>query len=97
MSYSSCGVAEGGKVASWGDAGATLRGCGGGEGVVICDAGTGIAPAVATAEGGATTCGGGASLPASVDRSSGAPATRPPGAPTGDPLSCVGSGAAITA
>src|SRR6476619_7656011 len=89
MSYSSFGEAEGGNVASCWPAGATLRTCGGGV------AGTGAPPADATAPGGGD--GGGESLfPATVARSSGAPAARPPGAPTG-PLSRPCSGAAIAA
>src|SRR6478672_4440126 len=90
MSYSSCGEAEGDSVAScWllGVAGRTLRTCGGGE------AGTGTDPADAIADGGTARCGGGESVFASVDKSSGAPALRPPGAPTGGP---PGSGVAIT-
>src|SRR5262249_57800815 len=97
MSYSSCGEAEGGRVAScWllGVAGRTLRTCGGGEAGVACDAGTGIDPADATVDGGSARCGGGESVFAIVDKSSGAPALRPPGAPIGGP---PGSGAPITA
>src|SRR6478672_12332484 len=97
MSYSSCGEAEGDSVAScWllGVAGRTLRTCGGGEAGVACDAGTGTDPADAIADGGTARCGGGESVFASVDKSSGAPALRPPGAPIGPP---PGSGAAITA
>src|SRR6516162_5512869 len=96
MSYSSCGEADGGNVASCapaGAAGTTLR---------ICDAGAAVggigAPlAEATAAGGEIDCVRGESLPATVDRSSGAPAARPPGAPTGGALSGMRSGVAMTA
>src|SRR6516165_7842239 len=82
------------KLLIVGVAGRTLRTCGGGEGGVPCVAGIGTDPADATVDGGTARCGGGESVFASVDRSSGAPALRPPGAPTGGP---TGSGAAITA
>ena len=62
-----------------------MRACGGTEGVVACGAGSGTDPADATAAGGAGRCGGAESVLASVERSSGAPALRPPGAPTGGP------------
>src|SRR5262245_35536818 len=101
MSYSSCGEAEGGSVAScWslGVAGTTLRICGGVEGDaacgVACGGGIDTDPADAIVDGGTARCGGGESVFASVDKSSGAPALRPPGAPIGPP---PGSGAAITA
>src|SRR5262245_16768845 len=99
MSYSSCGEAEGGSVAScWllGVAGTTLRTCGGGEADaacgVACGGGIDTDPADAIVDGGTARCGGGESVFASVDKSSGAPALRPPGAPIGPPS---GLGAAI--
>ncbi len=100
MSYSSCGEAVGGNVASCGPAGVAFRTCGGGD--ETCGAGIGMAPADAIAPGGGAICGGddgdgAGSLPASVERSSGAPAARPPGAPTGVPLFWPCSGVAITA
>src|SRR5215467_6587525 len=100
MSYSSCGEAEGGSVAScWllGVAGTTLRTCGGEADAACggaCGGGTDTDPADAIVDGGTARCGGGESVFASVDKSSGAPALRPPGAPIGPPS---GSGAAITA
>src|SRR5215467_8534096 len=99
MSYSSWGEAEGGSVAScWllGVAGTTLRTCGGGAADcgVACGGGIDTDPADAIVDGGTARCGGGESVFASVDKSSGAPALRPPGAPIGGP---PGSGAAITA
>src|SRR5262249_14479493 len=98
MSYSSCGEAEGGSVATCDPLeaeGTASRTCGD-DVVAICDLGTGVALADATAAGGVAIRGGVGSLPASVERSSGAPAARPPGAPTDVPLSSIRSGAAIT-
>ena len=101
MSYSSWGEADGGKVASCAPAGAgaTFRICGGGIGAGIGGGtGTGVPLAEATALGGtAACCGGCEPVSAIVDRSSGAPAARPPGAPTGGALSWIRSGAAMTA
>src|ERR1019366_9042142 len=82
MSYSSFGVADGGSVASWVPVALVSR-AGGGN----CDGGIGAAFAIGT-----SGCAG--ALPASVERSSGAPGARPPGAPTGGSLSAFWSGAA---
>src|SRR3974390_2224646 len=104
MSYSSCGEAEGGSVASCGPAGgaggAVRTGDAAGDGVAVRAIGTGVGLVDATVAGGALicgaapTCGGAGAFPATVDKSSGAPAARPPGAPIGGPLSCACSGAA---
>src|SRR5579864_7247306 len=74
MSYSSCGDAVGGKVASCVPAVLMLRTDGG-----DCAGGMGPALAIGTLE-----CAG--ASPDSVERSSGAPTSRPPGAPTGGSL-----------
>src|SRR5664280_3017060 len=81
MSYSSFGVADGGSVASWVPMALVSRGGGN------CDGGIGAAFAI-----GPAGCAG--ALPESVDRSSGAPGARPPGAPTGGSLSAFWTGAA---
>ena len=66
--------------------------------LTLYDPGTGVPLAEATALGGtAACCGGCEPLSAIVDRSSGAPAARPPGAPTGGTLSWIRSGVAMTA
>src|ERR1700690_3358260 len=79
MSYSSFGVADGGSVASW--APGALVSCTGGN----CDGGIGAAFAIGT-----SGCAG--ALPASVERSSGAPGARPPGAPIGGSLAAFWGG-----
>src|SRR5664280_3469986 len=83
MSYSSFGVADGGSVANWVPVALVSRAGGGGGN---CDGGIGAAFAIGT-----SGCAG--ALPASVERSSGAPGTRPPGAPTGGSLSAFWDGA----
>src|SRR6185437_5487866 len=82
MSYSSCGEAVGGKVASCVPPAPVLR-AGGGN----CDGVIGPALAI-----GAFGCAG--APPDSVERSSGAPTSRPPGAPIGGSLSTFCAGAA---
>src|SRR5665213_3470304 len=89
MSYSSCGVADGGSVASRtfpaapdGTLPAAPDGAlrGGGN---CSPPGGGLATAVVGCGAATGTDGAVGGLPASVLRSSGAPAARPPGAPTG--------------
>src|SRR5450759_599216 len=93
MSYSSCGEAVGGSVANCAAGAPVLRG-GGGNCDTGCDAGCEVCTGLAFSIGEA---GGAIGLPESALRSSGAPAARPPGAPTGGSLAALWPGDAIIA